>query len=152
MNVKFSLELEKCQAAVNAMIAELKEGPSNPPLGIAIVDSTGTLVTMARTDGAGPLLVKNSFKKAYTSALWGMSTEELSEFMKKVGWTIADMGDSNLLDVSGGVPIRDPSDNKVLGGIGVGGLPYGPGDHDICLAGLRAIGLPDSAGPSKMAR
>ena len=46
-----------------------------------------------------------------------------------------------LFVISGGVCVRNPADNTVLGGIGVSGYPYGPGDHDMALVGLRAMGL-----------
>jgi uncharacterized protein GlcG (DUF336 family) len=146
-----ALELNDCLAAVNAILAEWKTEPSNPPITIAIVDDSGNLVAFARSDGAGALLGRNCIKKAYTSAMTGASTKVFGERrpgerdyaaeLQEHGWNVAEMGDPNLMIISGGICIRDPNSNAILGGIGVSGLPYGPGDHDLALVGLKALNL-----------
>ena len=59
--------------------------------------------------------------------------------MAQHGWNVTEWGDPMLMVISGGVCVRDPSNNAILGGIGVSGLPHGPGDHDMSLIGLEAM-------------
>ena len=151
MRTTRQLGLDECLAAIDAILTEWKKEPSNPPITIAIVDDSGNLVSFARSDGAGPLLGRNCIKKAYTSAMTGASTKVFGERrpgerdyaadLQEHGWNVAEMGDPNLMVISGGVCIRDPDNNAILGGIGVSGLPYGPGDHELALVGLGTLNL-----------
>jgi uncharacterized protein GlcG (DUF336 family) len=59
-------------------------------------------------------------------------------------WNVTEYGDPMLMVISGGVSIRDPSNKAILGGIGVSGLPYGPGDHEMALVALKAMNLEGS--------
>ena len=151
MFTKSALGLDQCQAAANAMIAEWKRDPNNPPITMAIVDDNGNLIHFARTDGAGPMLGRNCIKKAYTSAMTGSSTKVFGEprpgetdyaaGLKEHDWNVTEMGDPSLMVISGGICVRNPADNSILGGIGVSGISFGPGDHNISLVGLKAMDL-----------
>ncbi len=151
MYTKQALSLDQCQAAVNAIVAEWGKDSNNPPITVSIVDDAGNLISFARTNGAGPLLGKNCIKKAYTSAMTGASTKvfgkprpgeaDYAAGLQEHGWNVAEMGDPMLMVISGGVCVRNPGDNSILGGIGVSGIPYGPGDHNLALAGLEAMNL-----------
>ena len=55
-------------------------------------------------------------------------------------WNVTEWGDPMLMVISGGIAIKAP-DGSLMGGIGVSGLPYGPGDHDMSLIGIKAMGL-----------
>ena len=146
-----ALGLDQCQEAINAMTAEWKKDSNNPPITMAIVDDNGNLIGFARTGGAGPMLGRNCIKKAYTSAMTGSSTKVFGDLrpgetdyaaeLKEHDWNVAERGDPNLMVIAGGICVRNPADNSILGGIGVSGLPYGPGDHNISLVGLQAMGL-----------
>ncbi|MEE8158247.1 MAG: heme-binding protein, partial [Dehalococcoidia bacterium] len=141
MYSKSMLGMEQSQAAIAAMIDEFKMNPSNPPIAMAVVDDVGNLLAYARTDGSRPIISRNAIKKAYTAALRGMSSEDFFEELKGRGWSVADMGDPMLIAVPGGVPVINPGDGAVLGGIGVAGLPPGPGDDNVAEAGLKAMNL-----------
>ena len=141
MYTKGMLDFDQCQAAMNAMMAEFKKHSDWPPVVMAIVDDTGNLLSYARTDRAHLPITRNAIKKAYTAALNGQSTEVYAERMKDRGWSVADMGDPMLISVPGGIPVINPQDGAVLGGIGVAGLPAGPGDDDLALVGLKAMNL-----------
>lgn len=148
---KAVLSLDQCQAAVDAVRDAFVKLPGAPAWTMAIVDDNGNLIAAARGDGAGPLLMKNCIKKAYTSAMSGASTKvfgdprpgeaDYAAGLKRNGWHVAQMGDSMLMVISGGVAVRNPADNSIMGGIGVSGLPYGPGDHDMSLIGLKAMNI-----------
>ena len=151
MYTREALSLDECQAAIAAMIGEWKKDASNPPITMAVVDHNGHLLAFASTDGAGPLLGRNCIKKAYTAAMTGSSTKvfgaprpgeaDYAARLKEHGWNVTEYGDPMLFVISGGVCARNPADNTVLGGIGVSGYPYGPGDHGMALVGLRAMGV-----------
>jgi len=51
------------------------------------------------------------------------------------------MGDPMLIAVPGGVPVISSEDGAVLGGVGVAGLPPGPGDDDVAEIGVNAMKL-----------
>ncbi len=135
------LGLEQSQAAIAAMIAEFKKNPDNDPVAMAVVDDVGHLLAYARTDGSRPIISRNAIKKAYTAALRGMTSEAFFEELQRRDWRVGDMGDPMLIAVPGGVPVIDPATGDVLGGVGVAGLPEGPGDDDIAEAGRAAIEL-----------
>ena len=151
MYTKRALGQEQCQAAIAAVTAEFRKNPDSPPWTMAIVDDAGNMLAFTRSDGAGPPLGRNCIKKAYTSAMTGASTKVFGERrpgetdyaagLEEHGWSLPEMGDPMLMVISGGICVRDPLNNAVLGGIGVSGLPYGPGDHDMALVGLEAMGL-----------
>ena len=151
MYTKHALSQDQCQAAINAVIAEFKKDPNNPPWTMAIVDDAGKLLAFTRSNGAGPLAGGNCIKKAYTSAMTGSSTKVFGNLrpgeadyaagLKEHDWSVAEMADPRFMIISGGICVRHPSDNSILGGIGVSGLPYGPGDHDMALVGLKAMNL-----------
>ena len=151
MYAKRALSQDQCEAAITVVIAEFKKSQDNPPWTMAIVDDAGNLLAFTRSDGAGPMLGRNCIKKAYTSAMTGSSTKvfgetrpgetDLAANLKEHDWNVAEWGDPMLMVLSGGVCIRDPSNNAILGGIGVSGLPYGPGDHDMALVAIKAMNL-----------
>ena len=138
---KRMLGMEEGQAAIAAMIVEFNKNPDNPPAAMAVVDDVGNLLAYIRTDGSRPIISRNAIKKAYTAALRGMTSEAFFEEIKDRGWSVADMGDPMLIAVPGGVPVIDPKDGAVLGGVGVAGLPPGPGDDIVAEAGVEAIKL-----------
>lgn len=141
MYTKKMLGLEEGQAAIAAMIAEFKKEPNNPPIAMAVVDDVGRLLAYARTDGSGTIISRNAIKKAYTAALRGMTSETFFEELKNREWSVADMGDPMLIAVPGGVPVVSSEDGAVLGGVGVAGLPPGPGDDDVAEIGVNAMKL-----------
>ena len=139
MRNKAVLDLDQCQKAIKAMVADHKTRPTDPGISMAVVDDAGNLLSFARTDGARPLLVRNCVKKAYTAAMTGSHTEDFDKMLTNHEWDVTEWGDSNMLIISGGVVIK--ADGQVLGAIGVAGYPHGPGDHDMALRGVKAMGL-----------
>ena len=150
MYTKQALSLDQCQAAMNAVAAEFKKTP-NSRWAMAIVDDAGNLLNFVRSDGVGPMMGRNCIKKAYTSAMTGASTKvfgdrrpgesDYAADLKEHDWNLAEMGDPMLMVISGGVCVRNPADNSILGGVGVSGLPFGPGDHDLALLAIKAMNL-----------
>jgi uncharacterized protein GlcG (DUF336 family) len=131
------LSLSQCQAAIDAMIADFNKDPNRRAVDMAIVDDMGNLLAYARMD----VCHRPTFalRKAYTSAVRRMDTVAFADQLKTQGRSLADFGDSQLVALQGGLVI-ETGDGRLLGGIGVGGLPSGKDDEDIARAGLNALG------------
>ena len=131
------LELSQCQDAIDAMIADFNKNPNRRPVDMAIVDDMGNLLAYARLDGCHRPTF--AIRKAYTSAIRRMATVAFVDQLNTQGRTLADIGDPQLVNIQGGLVI-ETGDGRLLGGIGVGGLPSGKDDGDIARAGLNALG------------
>ena len=131
------LELSQCQDAINAMIVEFDKNPDRRPVDMAIVDDIGNLLAYARLDGCHRPTF--AMRKAYTSAIRRMDSVAFADTLKTQGRSLADLGDPQLVNLQGGLVI-ETTDGRLLGGIGVGGLPSGKDDEDIARAGLNALG------------
>src|ERR1700704_4317797 len=132
---KHSVSSELAQKMVNAAVAKAKEiGVSE---NVAILDDGGNLKAFSRMDGAPILCIEIAENKAYT-ALFGISTEELFNFIK---------GDPSLLSGmptlarvaawGGGFPIK--VDGEIVGAIGVSGAPMVQNDVDCARAALALV-------------
>jgi len=131
------LSLSQCQVAIDAMVADFNKDPNRRPVDMAIVDDMGNLLAYARMDGCHRPTF--AIRKAYTSAVRRMDSVAFAAQLKTQGRTLADIGDPELVTIQGGLVI-ETSDGRLLGGIGVGGLPSGKDDEDITRAGLNALG------------
>lgn len=131
------LSLSQCQVAIDAMVADFNKDPNRRPVDMAIVDDMGNLLAYARMDGCHRPTF--AIRKAYTSAVRRMDSVAFADQLKTQGRTLADIGDPELVTIQGGLVI-ETSDGRLLGGIGVGGLPSGKDDEDITRVGLVALG------------
>ena len=131
------LELRQCQDAIDAMIADFNKNSNRRPVDMAIVDDMGNLLAYARLDGCHRPTF--AIRKAYTSAIRRVDTVAFADQLNTQGRTLADIGDPQLVNIQGGLVI-ETGDGRLLGGIGVGGLPSGKDDEDIARAGLNALG------------
>ncbi|MBH0205726.1 MAG: heme-binding protein [Nitrospira sp.] len=114
---------------------------------VSVVDRSGVLRAMGRSDGAGSHTVDSSRKKAYTAASTRRPTTELADLIMKVP-TLQALRDINgdMLILGGGLPIEIGGD--IVGGIGVGGAPGAHLDDACAQDGLDAIGAaPKVAAP-----
>ena len=88
-------------------------------ISVAVVDQHGQLKAFARMDGAHLITCESARRKAYTSAVFPMSSAEMAKYSENPGYrAIADI--PGVLLLGGGVPIFSPS-GEHIGGIGVGG-------------------------------
>jgi len=125
------------QAAVDAAIARGRQ--DGKAVVAAIVDIGGELMALLRADGAFAASVTIARDKAYTSAVFGLASDQLGEALSsseilRDGIALR----PNVVLFGGGFPIV--SDGQVIGGIGVSG---GSEDDDraCAKAGLAALGL-----------
>jgi uncharacterized protein GlcG (DUF336 family) len=114
----------------------------------AVVDRSGVLKALMRSDGAGPHTADSSRKKAYTAASLGRTTSEVAELMTKMPHlqALREMNESILI-LGGGLPIQ--FGNELVGGIGVGGAPGTQFDDACAQAGLDSIGATPKISPPK---
>ncbi|MCA9470522.1 MAG: heme-binding protein [Nitrospirales bacterium] len=135
-HVDVPLPLSLSQKAAAAALVECEA--KGYRVSVAVVDQGGNLKVLIRGDGAGPHTQDSSFKKAYTSASIGRSTNELAALITKIPslQALRDMND-NILILGGGLPIR--LGETVVGGIGVGGAPGADLDENCAKAGLTAL-------------
>ncbi|HWO67262.1 MAG TPA: heme-binding protein [Umezawaea sp.] len=101
------------------------------PMTIAVVDSGGHLVSLARMDGTPFVLTEVAVGKAFTAAGFGVPTEDLATlFQDRTQFTtsiqVATHGRFTLS--KGGLPIT--VDGRTVGGIAASG---GTGDQDLAV-------------------
>jgi uncharacterized protein GlcG (DUF336 family) len=130
------LKYEVANAAAQAVIQIGRE--RGVGLAVSIVNRSGITKVILSDDGAGPIAVETSRRKAYTAAVTGMPTVIFAQFVSNPAMAAAPphLLDSQLLPVPGGLPIA--VDGEVIGGIGVGGAD-GNTDNDVAQLALEKV-------------
>ena len=131
------LSLEEAQRLVAAAHAQARDGGLR--VAVAVVDEGGTLVTLARMDGAPPLSSQIAEAKAVGAALWHREGDSLAEVYQqraKFFEQVDRMVRVPMVPGLGSLLIR--RDGRVLGAVGVSGAQ--PEQDNACAqAGLDAI-------------
>ena len=98
---------------------------------VAVADTHGELIALARMDGAPVSSITIAANKAWTAARERKTTQEIGERVRhpEKGFDIAYFGDPRFVGWGGGVPVW--RDGEVAGAIAVSGLPQ---EDDIRLA------------------
>src|ERR1700682_4083314 len=132
---KHSISYELAQKMVDEALAKaMKLGVSE---NVAILDDGGNLKAFSRMDGAPILCVEIAQNKAYT-ALFGVSTQELFDFIKGDPSLLAGMPTlARVAAWGGGFPIK--VDGEIVGAIGLSGAPTVQNDVDCARAALALV-------------
>jgi uncharacterized protein GlcG (DUF336 family) len=139
---KHSISSELAQKMVDAAVAKARQLGVNE--NVAIVDDGGNLKAFCRMDGAPILAIEIAQKKAYT-ALFGVSTQELFDFIQGDPSLLAGMPTLGRMAAwGGGFPIK--VDGEIVGAIGLSGAPTVQNDVDCAKA---ALALLPAAVPAK---
>jgi glc operon protein GlcG len=135
MYQKTCLSLGDAQMVVGAIQAELEK--SGKGAAIAVADEHGELIAFARTDGCPLPPITIAINKAFTAARERKPSRALGEASRSEGFPLTNFGDPRYVGWGGGVPITH--DGRVIGGVGVSGLPE---EEDMALAqlGIEALG------------
>jgi len=124
------------------------------PSSIAVVDNSGAIVALHRMDDSllGGMTPDIAISKAYTAGVTGTSTYNFAKVLDPrqipqdivgsyYGPALLTQLKGRLNLIPGGEPVRN-MDGKVIGGIGVSGVPVGIGDISdttACQAGISAL-------------
>jgi glc operon protein GlcG len=100
---------------------------------VAVADSHGDLICLARMDGAPVSSIRVAANKAWTAARERKPTKEIGEKVKhpEKGHDIAYYGDPQYVGWGGGIPVW--KSDEVVGAVAVSGLSS---NEDIALATL----------------
>jgi uncharacterized protein GlcG (DUF336 family) len=135
------LTLQQANQIIAAALAKSKES-GYQPMGIAVLDASGSLKAFASEDGASMFRFDIARAKAWGAVGMGVSSRTLAQRAKdnpNFFVSLAATADGKFLAQPGAVVIKD-AQGKVLGAVGASG---GTGDEDeaICMAGVAAVGL-----------
>lgn len=121
---RMALTLELAEKLIAKAKAKSKE--MDVIMSIAVVDDGGHLVAFERMDGGRWHTPMLAIGKAYTSAGFRTTTDELQKrFKDRQGFVTSFVGQGKFVFIEGGVPILE--NDKVIGAIGVSG---GTGQQD----------------------
>lgn len=132
---QLGIDLSEARAAIETVLSSAR--PSDSPLAIAVVDSTGHPVYQIRQDGAAAVDVRNAERKAYTAAYIGRDTSMWRLQIRHDGRTVADWANPMLTTLHGGWTLRRAS--QVIGGLGVSGSGNEDRDEQLALRGAEAL-------------
>jgi uncharacterized protein GlcG (DUF336 family) len=131
-----SISLAEARAIIDGAMAFAREG--NMRMAVVVVDQSGNIVSGDRMDGAALQNIRFAEGKAFASALYRQTTEVMAALYKTRPdryFGIINMYPGKIYLVGGGVPLA--IDGKLVGGVGVAGLPEGV-DEKSSRAGIAA--------------
>jgi len=126
-----ALAIEAAEAAIAACKAQ------GYNVTVTIVDRAGAIKLILVGDGARPLTLEVTRRKAYTSAMQRVSTGDFTKRVATPGAFNPGMYDSQITTGLGGLPIKAGEDT--IGGIAAAGAPGGDKDETCANAGLDKI-------------
>ncbi len=121
--------------AAQAAIASCKAQGWN--VSVTVADRSGLPKLVLIGDGAGGVSREVTRRKAYTSALLGISTGEFAKRLANPSAFNPMAYDPQMTSGPGGVPIK--VGNETIGAIAAAGAPGGDKDESCALAGLAKI-------------
>ena len=136
MTTEINLDYSEARKAIDTIVAEVtRRGKAAV---IAVADSRGELLALARMDGASIASVTIASNKAFTAARAGKPSFDVGSKARhpELGFDVAYYGDSRFGGWGGGVPVK--KDGKVVGAVAVSGLPQEE-DMEVALLGIAAI-------------
>jgi uncharacterized protein GlcG (DUF336 family) len=125
-------------------IAELAETAAEEhgvPVVVTIIDVHGNTMLMHRMTGSPVIAIEISRRKAYTAAVFGVTTESLMPLVQPGGplFTLTAASGGELVAFGGGVPVNASDGTSV--GLGISG---GTTEQDIAIATAAASAFADA--------
>ena len=145
-----SVTLAQASAVVDATLKKARELKQMPQT-VVVLDTGGHLVCAKREDGSGIIRFEVAVGKAYGALGMGWGSRTMMERAAQNPnflTSIVAASSGRLVPNPGGVLIRDPGNNGVLGAVGISG-DTGDNDEVIAVAGIEAAGLKADPGGSK---
>src|SRR5262245_42449057 len=134
-----TLSLDGAKIVADAAAAEAHK--HNAGGAIAVVDTGGHLVYLARLDKTFPAASAVAVEKARTAATFRRPTRDFENAIKNGRTSL--LGVSVMTPLQGGVPIV--VDGEVVGAVGVSGATSAQEDDDIATVAAAAIRAPATA-------
>ena len=134
-----TLTLDQASAIVDGALAFAKDNNFDP-LTIAVLDAGGHLVAFKRSDESGILRPEIAMGKAYGALGFGLDGRALKEKNATFLGAVAAASGGKLVPVPGGVLIRNPDTQSIVGAVGISGDNSG-NDERAAIAGIEGAGL-----------
>jgi uncharacterized protein GlcG (DUF336 family) len=117
------------------------------PVAVCVIDIHGNIVLKHRMSGAPAFSIDISERKAYTSALVGLRTTELSPLVQpgQALFPLMGLSEGRYCSMGGGAPLT--SEGQLVAGVGVSG---GTVEQDVAIleSALREVRTPALAATS----
>jgi uncharacterized protein GlcG (DUF336 family) len=109
---------------------EAESARANVPVAVCVIDVHGNVVLKHRMSGAPTFSIDISERKAYTSALVGLRTAELSPLVQpgQALFPLMGLSEGRYCSMAGGAPLSN--DGQLVAGVGVSG---GTVDQDVAI-------------------
>jgi uncharacterized protein GlcG (DUF336 family) len=131
------VSLDQAEALVKA--AKAKAAEIGIAVAVVVLDDGGHLKAFARMDGAWLGATDVAMKKARTSVLFPMETQQIWEVSKPDAQAHGlELTNDGLVTFAGGIPLK-ARDGRLLGAIGVSGGQVAQ-DYEVAQAGFSALG------------
>jgi glc operon protein GlcG len=130
------IEYAEARRAIDSLMEEIqRRGKAGV---IAVVDSHGELIALARMDGAPLSSITIAINKAYSAARERKHSKEIGNAARQPekGFDIGFFGDPKFTGWGGGVPVWKLG--SVIGAIAISGLPQTE-DMELAAEGARLI-------------
>jgi uncharacterized protein GlcG (DUF336 family) len=124
---------------------ETQSARAKTPVAVCVIDIHGNVVLKHRMTGAPAFSIEIAERKAYTSALVGVRTADLSPLMQpgKDLYALAGLSGGRFCSMGGGAPLT--SDGQLVAGVGVSG---GTVEQDVAIL-ESALRQPDAQAAAK---
>ena len=119
---------------VDAIRAELEHRDKGAS--VAVVDAHGELLAFLRTDGCKLPSITIAINKAYTASREQDQSLTVGTRSRAEGFPMTNFGELRYVSWGGGFPLE--VDGKVVGAVGVSGLPEAE-DMELALLGIGAF-------------
>ena len=109
---------------------EAQSARAKVPVAVCVMDIHGNVILKHRMSGAPAFSIDISERKAYTSALVGLRTAELSPLVQpgQALFPLMGLSEGRYCSMGGGAPLRN--DGQLVAGVGVSG---GTVDQDVAI-------------------
>lgn len=140
-----TITLEKANTIIDAALDKARY-TNSLPIVVAVLDAGGNLIAFKREDKSGILRFDIAFAKAWGAIGMGLGSRQLAvraaanpNFYN----ALYAISGGRLAPTPGGVLVRDPASDAIIGAVGVSGDASGR-DEECAIAGIEAAGfVPD---------
>ena len=131
MRTVHTIEYSEARRAMDVILEKARQTGKSAV--VAVADSHGDVISLARMDGAPVTSIQIAMNKAWTAAREGNATKEIGEAVRHAekGHDIAYYGDPKYVGWGGGIPVK--KNGEVVGAVAVSGLSE---EEDSALAAL----------------